>query len=80
MLLSSDLLASLVDPEDHKPLFYIASQKLLYNPRLKRAYSVSKSGIAIMLSGDATTVDEAEHERLMKLVHRDELKPTGGGK
>ena len=79
MPLTADVLGNLVDPEDHGSLFYITSQKLLYNPRLKRTYAVSKSDIAVMLTSDATTVDDAEHERLMNLVHRDELKPTGGG-
>jgi uncharacterized protein len=79
-VLSADLLEVLVDPQDKSPLFYVEPESVLYNARQKRAYEVSAQGIPNMLLSDARLVDNAEHERLMKVVQHQELKPTGGRK
>ncbi len=75
MSLSTDLLAILACPEDKGPLYYIAAENVLYNPRLTRAYAV-RDDIPVMLIDEATTVDEAEHERLMGLIEAGSIEPT----
>lgn len=75
MTLSPELLAILACPEDKGPLYYLADEELLYNPRLTRAYAV-RDGIPVMLIDEATTVDAAEHERLMGLVEAGDIAPT----
>ena len=40
------------------------SEQALYNPRLKRRYEI-RDDIPVMLVDEATTVDDAEHTRLM---------------
>ena len=71
------LLEVLACPEDKGPLWYIESEELLYNPRLKRAYPVV-AGIPVMLIGESRPVDEAGHARLMGLVESRGIKPTFG--
>jgi uncharacterized protein len=58
------LLEVLACPEDKGPLLYFADEDRLYNPRLHRSYEV-RDGIPVMLVDEATTVDDAEHDRLM---------------
>jgi uncharacterized protein YbaR (Trm112 family) len=64
MALDQLLLEVLACPEDKGPLLYFEDEDRLYNPRLHRAYEV-RDGIPVMLVDEATTVDDAEHERLM---------------
>ena len=68
MTVSPQLLELLVCPEDKGILLYFAGDaslpEALYNPRLKRRYDV-RDGIPIMLTEEARTLDEAEHEVLM---------------
>jgi len=64
MALDPLLLEVLACPEDKGPLLYFEDEDRLYNPRLRRSYAVS-DGIPVMLVDEATTVDDAEHERLM---------------
>ena len=75
MALDSKLLEILACPEDKGPLLYFADEAALYNPRLKRRYDV-KDDIPIMLIDEATTVDDAEHERLTAKAEADGIKPT----
>jgi uncharacterized protein YbaR (Trm112 family) len=75
MSLSADLLAILACPEDKGPLYYLEAEDLLYNPRLTRAYAV-RDGIPVMLIDEATTVDAAEHERIMGLIAAAGIAPT----
>lgn len=75
MGLSADLLAILACPEDKGPLYHLPEDELLYNPRLTRAYAI-RDGIPVMLIDDATTVDAAEHERLMGLIDAGPIEPT----
>jgi len=65
MALDPLLLEVLACPEDKGPLLYFEDEDRLYNPRLRRSYEV-RDGIPVMLVDEATTVDEAEHERLME--------------
>lgn len=64
MALAKQLLEILACPEDKGPLIYIESEQVLYNPRLKRRYEI-RDDIPVMLVDEATTVDDAEHDRLV---------------
>ena len=75
MTLDASLLAILACPDDKGPLFYIESEQVLYNPRLRRTYAV-RDGIPVMLIDEATTLDDAEHERLEALVAEHGIAPT----
>jgi len=75
MALDVKLLEILACPEDKGPLLYFPDEAALYNPRLKRRYDV-KDDIPIMLIDEATTVDDAEHDRLMAKAAADGVRPT----
>ncbi len=75
MSLSPALLEILVCPEDKGPLYYVESESLLYNARLHRRYDV-RDDIPVMLIPESTTVDEAEHERLMGVIESNAIAPT----
>jgi uncharacterized protein YbaR (Trm112 family) len=75
MSLDPQLLEILACPEDKGPLLYFADEGSLYNPRLKRRYEV-RDDIPIMLIDEATTVDDAEHERLVAKAEADGVAPT----
>jgi uncharacterized protein YbaR (Trm112 family) len=75
MALDPKLLEILACPEDKGPLLYFPGEGTLYNPRLRLRYDV-KDDIPIMLSNEATTVDDAEHDRLMAKAAADGIKPT----
>ena len=69
------LLAILACPEDKGPLYFLADEDALYNPRLKRRYDV-REGIPVMLVNEATTVADAEHARIMARVATEGIAPT----
>jgi uncharacterized protein YbaR (Trm112 family) len=73
--LDPQLLEILACPEDKGPLYYLADEDALYNPRLKRRYDV-RDDIPVMLIDEATTVDDGEHERIMAKVEAESLQPT----
>ena len=75
MALDSQLLEILACPEDKGPLLYFEDEQTLYNPRLKRTYEV-RDDIPVMLIDEATTVDDAEHQRLLAKAEADGIKPT----
>ena len=75
MALDPQLLEILACPEDKGPLLYFAAEDALYNPRLKRRYTV-RDDIPIMLIDEAETVDDAEHERLLALAEAEGIEPT----
>ncbi len=75
MSLDTRLLEILACPEDKGPLLYFEDESSLYNPRLKRRYSI-KDGIPVMLIDDAETVDEAEAARLVAKADADGISPT----
>lgn len=66
-MLDPNLLEILACPEDKGPLLYFADESVLYNIRLKRTYRI-QDDIPIMLIDEATTVDDAEHSRLVALA------------
>ena len=69
------LLEILACPEDNGPLLYFADEQSLYNPRLHRRYDV-RDGIPVMLIDEASSVDDAEHDRLMAKAAADGIEPT----
>jgi len=76
MALDPKLLEILACPEDKGPLLYFADEQSLYNPRLQRRYRVLDGDIPDLLIDDAETVDDAEHDRLLKKAEADGVKPT----
>jgi uncharacterized protein YbaR (Trm112 family) len=76
MALDSRLLEILACPEDKGPLLYFADERSLYNPRLKRRYTVTEDDIPNMLIDEAETVDDAEHARLLAKAEADGVEPT----
>ena len=75
MALDPKLLEILACPEDKGSLLYFESEHALYNPRLKRRYEI-RDDIPVMLPDEATTVDDAEHERLMAKAEADGVPST----
>lgn len=76
MPLDSLLIDVLACPEDKGSLLYFEAEDRLYNPRLHRSYEI-RDGIPVMLIDEATTVDDAEHGRLMALAESGGARPTG---
>ena len=75
MALDKMLLDILACPEDKGPLLYFQDEDTLYNPRLKRRYDI-RDDIPVLLIDEATTVDDAEHERLTAKAESEGIKPT----
>lgn len=69
------LLSILACPQDKGPLYFIADEDALYNPRLRRRYDV-RDGIPVMLISEATTESDAEHARIMAKVSAQNIAPT----
>ena len=75
MALAPALLEILACPEDKGPLYYLADEDALYNPRLHRRYRIDDD-IPVMLIDEAETVDEAEHARITAKVELEAIAPT----
>ena len=75
MTLDQNLLDILACPEDKGPLFYIESENILFNPRLKRSYAVVDS-IPVMLIEESTQVTDSEHARLESRIAAEGINPT----
>jgi uncharacterized protein YbaR (Trm112 family) len=75
MSLDPALLAILACPEDKGPLFYLESEQVLFNPRLRRTYA-NRDDIPVMLVEEATALDDAEFARLTALVDERGIAPT----
>ena len=75
MPLDPMLLEILACPEDNGPLFYLEDENALYNPRLRRVYSV-EDDIPIMLIDEAVEADENEHKRIIEKVESDGISFT----
>ena len=75
MALDQRLVDILACPKDKGPLYYLADEQALYNPRLQLRYEV-RDDIPVMLIDEATTVDDAEHERILGVVAAKGLQPT----
>ena len=58
-------------------LLWFEGEAALYNPRLRRRYSVV-DGIPVMLVDEAETVDDVEHGRLVALAESEGIRPTFG--
>jgi uncharacterized protein len=58
--LDPTLLSILACPQDKGPLLLV-DDKLLYNPRLRRAYPI-EDGIPVLLVDEARDVTDAEHD------------------
>ena len=75
MALDSQLLAVLACPEDKGPLYYVADEELLYNPRLARAYEV-RDGIPVTLVEEARALDADAVARLDAKIAAEAIRPT----
>lgn len=75
MALDPKLLEILACPEDKGPLLYFPDEDTLYNPRLKRRYTITDD-IPIMLIDEAETVDDAEDQRLLARADAEGIAPT----
>ncbi len=75
MALDPKLLEILACPEDKGSLLYFEAEHALYNPRLKRRYEI-RDDIPVMLVEEATTVDDAEHDRLVAKAVADGVPST----
>jgi uncharacterized protein YbaR (Trm112 family) len=75
MALDTRLLEILACPQDKGPLYYLADEGLLYNPRLRCTYVV-RDDIPVMLPSEAASADDAEHERLTGLIEAQGIAPT----
>ena len=73
--LNPQLLSILACPQDKGPLYFIADEDALYNPRVRRRYDV-RDGIPVMLIDEATTLDDTEHQRIMAKVASQKIAPT----
>lgn len=75
MALDPQLLEILACPQDKGPLYYLADEDALYNPRLRRRYAI-RDDIPVMLIDEAETVADTEHDRIMAKVEAESLPPT----
>ena len=75
MALDQRLLDILACPKDKGPLYYVAAESALYNPRLQLRYDV-RDDIPVMLIDEATHLDQTEHERLMAVIAAADIQPT----
>ncbi len=75
MALDQLLLDILACPEDKGPLYYFADENVLLNPRLQRTYEI-RDDIPIMLIDEATSIDQAEVDRLLAKAEADGISPT----
>jgi uncharacterized protein YbaR (Trm112 family) len=69
------LLEILACPQDKGPLLYFADEQLLFNPRLNQSYAV-RDGIPVMLIDQASSVDQAEADRLAAKAKSEGIQPT----
>jgi uncharacterized protein len=65
-MIDETLLSILVCPADRGPLLLVGKddEKLLYNPRMRRAYRI-EDGIPVLLVDEAIEVGDHEHAQLM---------------
>ena len=75
MALDPQLLEILACPKDKGPLLYFVDENYLFNPRLNLRYDV-RNDIPVMLADEATTVDDAEHDRLLAKAEAEGITPT----
>ena len=63
MGLDQRLLEVLACPEDKGPLWYFEDEEILYNPRLRRVFTID-NGIPVLLIDESKQVSDGEHQRL----------------
>lgn len=73
--IDQSLLAILACPEDKGPLWFLESESLLFNPRLKRSYPVI-DGIPVMLIQESSAVSDAEAQSLQGIIYSQGINPT----
>ena len=77
MALEDALLSILVCPIDKRGLLYFPDEGALYNPRLRRMFSI-ENDIPMMLAEQAKPVADVEHARLLKRARCGEATGTAG--
>ncbi len=75
MPLDENLQTILACPDDKGPLYYVESQEILYNPRLRRIYRIT-DGIPNLLISESETVDEKRNESIMGEINSKGIKPA----
>ena len=75
MALDPVLLGILACPEDKGPLYYLADEETLYNPRLGLRYRV-RDGIPVMLIDEAERLPESECRRVEARIAAEGIRPT----
>jgi uncharacterized protein len=75
MALDQKLLDILACPQDKGPLYYLAGDEILYNPRSHRIYQV-RDGIPVMLIDESTIADADEQARIATAIAEQQLQPT----
>ncbi len=78
MALQAQLLEILACPEDKGPLLYFVDEDSLYNPRTQRRYRI-ENDIPHLLVDEATSIDDAEHKRLLAKAEAEGIRPTFEG-
>jgi len=73
--LDPGLLEILACPEDKGPLYYLADESILYNPRLARAYEI-RDDIPVLLIDEARALDDDEVGRLDGRIEAESIAPT----
>jgi uncharacterized protein len=73
--LDPGLLEILACPEDKGPLYYLADESMLYNPRLARGYSI-RDDIPVLLIDEAQALDPDEVARLDGRIESEGVAPT----
>jgi uncharacterized protein YbaR (Trm112 family) len=76
MTLDPLLLDVLACPVDKGPLLWFADEDILYNPRLRKSYSVV-DGVPVLLIEEGADVGQPEHERLTAKAEKDGVRATG---
>lgn len=75
MALAQQLLDILACPQDKGPLYYLADEESLVNPRLGLRYAVAND-IPVMLVDKAESLDEAELARIEEKVSAEGISLT----
>ena len=76
MALDPLLLDVLACPVDKGPLLWFADEDILYNPRLRKSYTVV-DGVPVLLVEEGADVGDTEHERLTAKAEKEGVRATG---
>lgn len=75
MALAQQLLDILACPQDKGPLYYLADEQSLVNPRLSLRYTITND-IPIMLVDKAEAFDQPELDRILAKVEAEGIALT----